>query len=403
MNDFSVVSHYLEIEKRFPLPRQIRRTQLVDNHQQTRAILQLLKESPLSQIVAELEGYFQFFEQTAHVSNNAPGATFGLQAIADTVARLPRSFGERFQFDAQLIYALSLEWNGDGQKLSGTILPRPGKKWGHESVCVPFGLLNGQQKSINMIHLPGDDVLEEVDLLTYPFLCHEMAHNLLYFADPHFRPAFESTLDAYLNTLRLRSIADQRRARSQSQSTIDRIAEFWRPGANHQNWAHEMMMDLVALWTCGPAYLAAFCDELEDKDLEPYFINRQHPPYAVRAEALLQANQKLGWREYGKGIKKQLREWSTSHHKKRSRYDYTSLTDPVLIESCVECALDALVVRIVDIHRKADRSEVIRDLLWEADMCFTKPDVGLSLPWVLHVADAGALTIERNRRWNCPG
>ncbi len=325
----------------FPLPRQTRRTQLIDNRQQTRAALQLLKESPLSQIVTELEEHFQFFEQTVHVSHNASGATSGLQAIADIVGRLPRSFEERFWFDAQLINALSLEWNGDDQKLSGTLLPRPGKEWGHESVCIPVGPLNGQQKSINLIHLPGSDTLEGVDLLTYPFLCHEMAHNLLYFADPYFRPTFERALDIYLNTLRLRSVADQGRARNQSQRTINRIAEFWRPGANHQNWAHEMMMDIVALWTCGPAYLSAFCDELEDQDLDPYLVNQQHPPYAVRAEALLQASWRLKWHEYGGGIREQLLKWSKFHHKKRIRYDYTSLTDPVLIESCVDCALNA--------------------------------------------------------------
>lgn len=123
MNDFSVVSYCLAIEELFPLPRQTRRTQLIDNRQQTRAALQLLKESPLSQIVAELDEHFQFFEQAVHVSPNTLGVTYGLQAIGDIVERLPRSFGERFQFDAQLIYALSLEWNGDGKKLSGAILP----------------------------------------------------------------------------------------------------------------------------------------------------------------------------------------------------------------------------------------------------------------------------------------
>lgn len=123
MNDFSVVSYCLAIEELFPLPRQTRRTQLIDNRQQMGATLQLLRKSPLSQIVAEIEEHFQFFEQAVHVSHDASGAVYGLQVIADIVERLPRSFGERFQFDAQLIYALSLEWNGDGKKLSGAILP----------------------------------------------------------------------------------------------------------------------------------------------------------------------------------------------------------------------------------------------------------------------------------------
>jgi len=38
----------------------------------------------------------------------------------------------------------------------------------------------------------------------------------------------------------------------------------------------------------------------------------------------------------------------------------------------------------------------VQDLVWEADMCFTKPDIGMSLPWVLHVADSGALQLSRS-------
>jgi hypothetical protein len=52
--------------------------------------------------------------------------------------------------------------------------------------------------------------------------------------------------------------------------------------------------------------------------------------------------------------------------------------------------------RIVNIHGRADRSEVVQDLVWEADMCFTRPDIGMSLPWVLHVADTGALQLARS-------
>jgi len=48
-----------------------------------------------------------------------------------------------------------------------------------------------------------------------------------------------------------------------------------------------------------------------------------------------------------------------------------------------------LMLQIIDIHGRADRKEVIGDVFWGADMCFTKPDVGMRLPWVLHVADAG--------------
>lgn len=51
--------------------------------------------------------------------------------------------------------------------------------------------------------------------------------------------------------------------------------------------------------------------------------------------------------------------------------------------------------RIRDIAGTAARNEVVRDLVWEADMCFTKPDMGQSLPWTLHIADTGALQLSR--------
>jgi hypothetical protein len=55
-----------------------------------------------------------------------------------------------------------------------------------------------------------------------------------------------------------------------------------------------------------------------------------------------------------------------------------------------------ILVRISDIYGKAICSEAIRDIVWGADMAFTKPDTGMKLPWVLHVADTGALQMSRS-------
>ncbi len=54
--------------------------------------------------------------------------------------------------------------------------------------------------------------------------------------------------------------------------------------------------------------------------------------------------------------------------------------------------------RIQDIAGVASREKVVRDLVWEADMCFTKLDMGQSLPWTLHIADSGALQLSRSYR-----
>jgi hypothetical protein len=57
-----------------------------------------------------------------------------------------------------------------------------------------------------------------------------------------------------------------------------------------------------------------------------------------------------------------------------------------------------LMIHVIDVHGVSVRDKVIRDLVWQADMCFTKPDTGMRLPWVLHVADAGALQLSRSYR-----
>ena len=57
-----------------------------------------------------------------------------------------------------------------------------------------------------------------------------------------------------------------------------------------------------------------------------------------------------------------------------------------------------LLVRISNISGQACREEVVRDVVWQADMCFTKPDMGMHLPWVLNVADCGALQLSKSYR-----
>jgi hypothetical protein len=41
--------------------------------------------------------------------------------------------------------------------------------------------------------------------------------------------------------------------------------------------------------------------------------------------------------------------------------------------------------RIHHLSGDVKRDEVVREIVWEADMCFTKPDMGQSLPWILHI------------------
>lgn len=50
-----------------------------------------------------------------------------------------------------------------------------------------------------------------------------------------------------------------------------------------------------------------------------------------------------------------------------------------------------ILIQMSDFAGRLRREAVLRDIVWEADMCFTKPDMGMKLPWVLYVANEGAL------------
>ena len=51
---------------------------------------------------------------------------------------------------------------------------------------------------------------------------------------------------------------------------------------------------------------------------------------------------------------------------------------------------------ILNISGQYNIEKVTQDLVWGADMCFTKIDMSGSLPWVLKIADSGALQLSRS-------
>jgi hypothetical protein len=55
-----------------------------------------------------------------------------------------------------------------------------------------------------------------------------------------------------------------------------------------------------------------------------------------------------------------------------------------------------LLITVTDIFGTANPEHVVKDVVWQADMCFSKPDMGMRLPWVLNVADSGALQLSKS-------
>jgi hypothetical protein len=254
------------------------------------------------------------------------------------IERLPQSFGDRFRFDAGMIAAIAEEWNAGGTQLSTMLLPRPSADWGHQSVAMPT---YSEQAAhvIDLILMPGDDNLDDIDLLAYPFLGHEMGHNALFKHEAIFSDAFGQRLQQHVNAMLRQSLADRGTAKVKAKEIIEQTRKVWSATPNHFNWAHEIAVDLIALWTCGPAYLATLNDVLDDPQVDPYQVGQSHPPYEVRARALIQAASELGWSAQCHNLSEAIQKWTRSEWHRGRNNQYAALASPSLVAACTDTAL----------------------------------------------------------------
>jgi hypothetical protein len=253
------------------------------------------------------------------------------------VDRLPQSFSERFQFDAALIKGIATDW-GEDLALSSMIMPHHHSPWGHVRLPMPSENLNDAHV-VDVIHMPGPDDLGEVDLLAYPWIIHEMGHYLLLRYSSNFVPVFKVELEGIVSNLRLASIADRGSASTKAHRILEQLARLWNPSHGQRNWAHELAIDLISVWTCGPAYLACFQDAVEKQSMNPYEVTETHPPFAVRADALITAAKRLGLQKYTGNLQRLTDEWRRPKWMNRRDSRFLSLARPELIKSCSNVAL----------------------------------------------------------------
>lgn len=304
--------------------------------------LSVLKSSPLAPIVDKLEQGLTFLK--AALTSGSCSRThfdFVLSQTNAVVQALPKQFGSRFWFDAQMIHAIKENWNGDVQRLSYYLIPVNRDEWGHQGVFVPVGDQLERRISINLIQFPGGSELNDISLLDYPFLCHELAHNLYFFNDSFFRKSFSEKLRVAVAKLRLQAISDQGTAKTMSERIRRQIQTYWQPTDNHKNWAHEIAMDLAGVWTCGPAYVAALLYELDTDQKNPFLLTQEHPPYAVRVDALILACIELGWEQEAVELRRVSSKWRKSAQARQISNQYVAAADSDLIAQCVDCALAA--------------------------------------------------------------
>jgi hypothetical protein len=355
------------------VPRRLRHTQDPLNQ-----ILDKLKEhlgpSPLFCIYQKVEEVvFALQHDLLHGFVSSDAADMLSDSIASMLDLLPQSFGKRFNFDAAMIDALSEEWSRGNIQLSGMIVPKPNNNWGHTSVPLPtYG--RGSTHVIDFILIPRDDRLEDVDLLAYPFLCHELAHNALFKYHTTFPQSFMPLLEHVTNGMMRQSLADKGAARERAIETVTMVRQLWTPTADHHNWAHEIVMDVIALWTTGPTYLATFQDTLENEALHPYQVGQSHPPYEVRANALVDASTRLGWKDYTQGLTQRVAHWRQSPWRTERNNRYVACANPDLVRGCVSAAIN--ICEVLSLPRCSE--ETLKAIQQKLDQDQT-PDFGSEL------------------------
>jgi hypothetical protein len=244
-----------------------------------------LSRTPLEPIAENLRCTFEpIFIENASSAVIEPA--FDLAGtIQNLLSQLPTSYGPRFDFDAAFVFALAANWNPN-LALPGMTVPKHQGEWGFSELLLPT-IDKQRMPIVRVFHFPGQDSIEDIDLLAYPWLAHEVAHCLLFLHSALFPSEFKPRLDGVLHALSLKGIADRGLARTVARAGLDEMKKYWTPTLDQGNWAHEIAMDIIALWSCGPAYLGAFLDEVEREDLDFFQISTVHPPYFVRILAIL--------------------------------------------------------------------------------------------------------------------
>lgn len=259
-----------------------------------RDTIRRLHSSPLRAVADRLEPLLADVER-CHRPGHLPHDR--LLALANYISflgqKLPQTFGDRFRFDAGMIQAICSQW-GDAARFPRTVVPCHERDWGHERIDMP----SEDGERLHVIHLvlfPGRDDLADVDLLAYPWIAHELGHNLLSRNEGLFSEPMTSSVNGVLSGLRLAAIADRGAAKARSQAGIDDLTAVWTPCPDHNDWAHEIAADVIALWTCGPAFIAAFEDVIEAQDINPFHVGQRHPPYSIRLQVLMKGARELRW------------------------------------------------------------------------------------------------------------
>ena len=265
-----------------------------NKYPQVQERIEKLLDSPLHELAVKLKWLTNFKHEQI------------IEYVSKLLERVPEEFSRHFYFDAWMIQSIVQSWSNDLTPNSSMIIPTHYNEWGYERISIPTISTVNSSLAVSFIYIPSAVSEEIPSLLNYSWICHELGHHLLR-RRGHYDKLFSEFLphlDRLISQLKKMSMSDRGLAKTQSQTVIKEIDTKWRGS----QWVEELAIDVIALWGCGPAYLAAFEDAHEDTE-NPFFIEPNHPPVKLRIYALLHAARKLGWDKYLAGLKQIQDDW----------------------------------------------------------------------------------------------
>ena len=294
-----------------------RQQRSTNKYSQVQKRIEKLLDSPLGDLAVELKR----LTDVEHEQN--------IEYVPKLLERLPEEFDRCFYFDAWMVQSIMESWSNDLIPNFGRVVPTRHHTWEYEPIIIPT------VTAVFLIYIPPEESIEIPSLLNYPWLCHEFGHHLLSLPK-HKQMLFDEFhphLEVLISKLKIMSISDRGLAKIRSKATRDEINTKWK----HSKWVEELAIDVIALWACGPAYLAAFEDEHEETG-DPFVIEPSHPPVELRTYALLQAARELGWDKYLEELEQIRQGWYKKIPTPLGN-KYRALRNTELVTQCVAAAL----------------------------------------------------------------
>jgi len=259
--------------------------------------------------------------------------------VQNILDRLPHRLDDRFLFDAYLIQSTLNSWSQGEIRLSNMVIPTYSIDWGHEPPILIQSVRNSQIHRFDIIRIRSNEQEGNPDLIDYPWLFHELGHLLISKHGQTILDRFLPKFNTLISRLKIRSIADTGSAKIKADMITEEISARWIPSSiNDPAWLRELVVDVIALWSLGPAYIEAFESEHTNVS-DPFLIEQGHPPVELRTRALVETANKLGWKNETQKLKASIKLWRDDLPQ-LIRNRYISLSQIGLINAAINVTTD---------------------------------------------------------------